>query len=158
MRASVTNIQRLFSIEGKTALVTGRSAGVGAMIARAYVDAADGGALLWPQQIGYARAKEFLFTGRLVTMEEAAEIGLINYAVPREELDAKVNELAQAIASNAARAVQMTKAVMNLPLRQAAISSMELGLATEIISSQTEDHMEAANAFIEKREPHFKGR
>jgi enoyl-CoA hydratase len=119
---------------------------------------ADGGALLWPQQIGYARAKEFLFTGRLVTMEEAAEIGLINYAVPREELDAKVNELAQAIASNAARAVQMTKAVMNLPLRQAAISSMELGLATEIISSQTEDHMEAANAFIEKREPHFKGR
>ena len=44
------------------------------------------GNLLWPQQIGYALAKEFLYTGRLVTMQEAAQMGLINYAVPREEL------------------------------------------------------------------------
>jgi enoyl-CoA hydratase len=118
----------------------------------------DGGALLWPQQIGYALAKEFLYTGRLVTMEEAAKMGLINYAVPREELDAKVNELAQAIRQGAGRAIQLTKNVMNIPLRQAAISSMDLGMANELMSSQTEDHMEATNAFIEKRAPRFSGR
>ena len=118
----------------------------------------DGGALLWPQQIGYALAKEFLYTGRLVTMEEAARMGLINYAVPREELDAKVNELAQAISRGAGRAIQMTKNVMNIPLRQAAVSSMDLGMANELMSSQTEDHMEATNAFIEKRTPRFSGR
>ena len=118
----------------------------------------DGGALLWPQQIGYARAKEFLYTGRIVSMEEAAAMGLINYAVPREELDTKVNELALAIANGAGRAIQMTKAVMNVPLRQTAIASMELGMANELISSQTEDHLEATEAFIAKRQPRFKGR
>ncbi len=118
----------------------------------------DGGALLWPQQIGYALAKEFLYTGRLVSMEEAAKMGLINHAVPREELDAKVNELAQAICQGAGRAIQLTKNVMNIPLRQAAISSMDLGLANELMSSQTEDHNEATNAFIEKRDPRFSGR
>ena len=58
----------------------------------------DGGALLWPQQIGYALAKEFLYTGKIVKMEEAAEMRLINYAVPRDELDTKVMELARSIA------------------------------------------------------------
>lgn len=118
----------------------------------------DGGALLWPQQIGYALAKEFLYTGRLVRMEEAAAMGLINYAVPREELDAKVDELAQAISNGATRAIQMTKNVMNIPLRQAAQSTMDLGMANEFISSQTQDHLEANNAFLEKRDPKFSGR
>jgi len=118
----------------------------------------DGGALLWSQLIGNVRAKEFLFTGRLVRMEEAAQIGLINYAVPREKLDAKVNELASAITNSAERAIQMTKNVMNIPLRQAALSMMDLGMANELLSSQTEDHLEATNAFIEKREPKFSGR
>ena len=118
----------------------------------------DGGALLWPQMIGYARAKEFLYTGKLVSMEEAAEIGLINYAVPREELDAKVDELAQAIANGAGRAIQMTKNIVNVPLRQTALSTMDLGMANELISSQTDDHREATEAFIEKRTPRFSGR
>ena len=117
----------------------------------------DGGALLWPQRIGYARAREFLFTGRLVKMEEAAEIGLINYAVPREALDAKVAELASEIAAGAGRAIQMTKAVLNLPLRQAALSSMDLGMANEMLSSNSEDHREAVSAMIDKRDPRFTG-
>ncbi|MAG29940.1 MAG: enoyl-CoA hydratase [Deltaproteobacteria bacterium] len=118
----------------------------------------DGGALLWPQQIGYARAREFLFTGRLVKMEEAAEIGLINYAVPRAQLDEKVLGLAKEIAGSAARAIQLTKSVLNLPLRQAALASMDLGMANEMLSSQSEDHREAVTAMIEKREPSFTGR
>lgn len=118
----------------------------------------DGGALLWPQQIGYARAREFLFTGRLVKMEEAAEIGLINYAVPREELDAKVMELATAIASSPGRAIQLTKNVLNMPLRQAALATMDLGMANEMLSSHSEDHAEAVNAMLEKRDPSFTGR
>lgn len=118
----------------------------------------DGGALLWPQQIGYARAKEFLLTSRIVSMEEAAALGLINYAVPREELDAKVMELALAIVNGPGRAIQLTKNVMNLPLRQAALSTMDLGMANEFISSGSEDHAEAMRAFLEKRKPAFSGR
>ena len=118
----------------------------------------DGGALLWPQQIGYARAREFLFTGRLVKMEEAAEIGLINYAVPREELDSKVMELATAISRGAGRSIQLTKNVLNMPLRQAALATMDLGMANEMLSAKSEDHVEAVNAMLEKRDPNFSGR
>lgn len=117
----------------------------------------DGGALLWPQQIGYARAKELLFTGRLISAKEAAEIGLINRAVPRDQLDAVVMELARSIAGGAARAIQLTKNAMNVPLRQAAQAAMEVGLANELISSRSADHQEALNAFFEKRDPRFRG-
>ncbi len=118
----------------------------------------DGGALLWPHQIGRALAKEFLFTGRLVKMEEAAAIGLINYAVPREELDPKVMELARSIADGAGRAIQMTKNVLNLSLRQEALASMDLGMASEMLSADSDDHREAVRAMIEKRDPKFSGR
>ena len=53
--------------------------------------AGDGGAVIWPQLIGYARAKEWLLTGDMMTAAEAARMGLINHAVPAEELDAKVD-------------------------------------------------------------------
>ena len=52
--------------------------------------AGDGGALIWPQLVGYAKAKEYLLTGNRISAPEAARIGLINYAVKREELDATV--------------------------------------------------------------------
>jgi len=117
----------------------------------------DGGALLWPQQIGYVRAKEFLFTGRLIKMEEAAEIGLINYAVPREQLDERVMELARGIARGAARAIRLTKNAVNQPLRQIAHGVMDLGMANELDSARSADHQEAVSAFLEKRDSHFKG-
>ena len=61
--------------------------------------AGDGGALIWPQLIGFARAKEYLFTGDLMTAAEAHRIGLINHVVPAEELDAKVYGLARRLAA-----------------------------------------------------------
>jgi enoyl-CoA hydratase len=118
----------------------------------------DGGALLWPLQIGYAKAKELLFTGDVLTTDEAARIGLVNYAVPREELDAKVNEIAQKIARGAGRAIRFTKQAMNVLLRQQAHSMMDLGMATELLSAVSDDHQEAIHAFVEKRKPTFKGR
>lgn len=118
----------------------------------------DGGALLWPQAVGYARAKEFLFTGNLLTAVEAAQIGLINYALPADEVDAKVNELAQQIARGAGRAIRFTKNVMNIPLRQLAHSTLDLGMANETLTKYSEDHQAAVRAFIEKKTPRFKGR
>lgn len=118
----------------------------------------DGGALLWAQHVGYAKAKEFLFTGDLLTAKEAAEIGLINYAVPREELDAKVAELAGKILSAAPQAIRLTKNVMNLPLRQAAHATMDLGMANETISTYSEDHRAAVQAMRKKEKPRFTGK
>ena len=48
--------------------------------------AGDGGALIWPQMIGYMRAREYLLTGDPILSQDAAAMGLINRAVPREAL------------------------------------------------------------------------
>jgi enoyl-CoA hydratase len=60
--------------------------------------AGDGGALIWPQLIGFARAKECLFTGDLMTAAEAERIGLISHVVPVDQLDEKVYGLARRLA------------------------------------------------------------
>jgi enoyl-CoA hydratase len=120
--------------------------------------AGDGGALLWPQAIGFPRAKELLLTGAIIDARRAEQIGLINYAVPAEQLDAKVNELAQRLARGASKAIRWTKNALNLPLRQLAHPLLELGLATESLSKFSADHQEAVRAFGEKRDPRFTGR
>jgi enoyl-CoA hydratase len=119
--------------------------------------AGDGGALLWPQLAGWPRAKEMLFTGEIISGKQAAEMGVINHAVPREQLDAKVDEIAQKILANAPMALRLTKNAMNLQLRQIALPTMELSLSNELISAFSDDHMEATTAMIEKRKPQFRG-
>jgi enoyl-CoA hydratase len=120
--------------------------------------AGDGGAVIWPQLIGFARAKEYLLTGELLEAREAERIGLINHAVPRAELDAKVNGLADKLAHGATKAIKWTKACINIPLRQLAHSIMDASLAYEAITNTSADHQEAVNAFRAKRKPKFSGR
>jgi enoyl-CoA hydratase len=113
--------------------------------------AGDGGAVIWPALIGMARAKEMLLTGDLISGAEAARIGLINHAVPRAELDAKVAELATKILSNPRWAVRWTKVVMNQQLRQTANLTMDAAIAYETLSNMAQDRAEAVAAFKEKR-------
>ena len=119
--------------------------------------AGDGGALIWPQLIGYARAKEYLLTGDPLTGEEAARIGLINRAVPAEDLDRTVDEFAKRLAAGAPLAVQWTKLSVNAGLKQLAATVLETSFAFEALSNRTRDHQEAVNAFREKRSPRFNG-
>ena len=120
--------------------------------------AGDGGALMWPQLIGFARAKEYLFTGDLMTAAEAARIGLINHVVPADELDAKVYGLARRLAGGAIKSIRWTKQAVNIPLRQLAHAMMDLSLSLETQSNLSSDHQEAVRAFAEKRKPGFSGR
>jgi enoyl-CoA hydratase len=120
--------------------------------------AGDGGAVIWPQLIGFAKAKEYLLTGDLLGAKEAERIGLINYAVPRDQLDAKVNALADKLARGATKAIKWTKTCMNIPLRQLAHSIMDASLAYEALTNIGADHQEAVTAFQEKRKPKFTGR
>jgi len=120
--------------------------------------AGDGGALIWPQLIGFARAKEYLFTGDLMTAAEAERIGLINHVVPADQLDEKVYELARRLAGGAMRSIRWTKQAINIPLRQLAHSMMDLSLSLETQSNLSKDHQEAVWAFAQKRRPNFTGR
>jgi enoyl-CoA hydratase len=120
--------------------------------------AGDGGALIWPLLIGYARAKEFLLTGNMVTALDAARMGLINYAVAQGELDATVNRFARQLADGASQAIQFTKAATNIPLRQAVESVLESSLALENLTLRSEDAREGVAAFLERRKAVFVGK
>ena len=119
--------------------------------------AGDGGAVIWPQLVGFARAKEYLLTGDLMTAAEAERIGLINHVVAADELDEKVYGLARRLASGASKSIRWTKQVINIPLRQLAHSMMDLSLGVETQSNLTADHQEAVTAFTNKRKPNFTG-
>ncbi len=119
--------------------------------------AGDGAVAIWPQLIGYNRAKEYLLTGDLMDAKRAEQIGLINYAVPADELDSKVNKLAERLANGATKAIKWTKTCINIPLKQLAHGVMDVGLAYQALSNLSADHQEAINAFKEKRKPKFTG-
>ncbi|MEM9740875.1 MAG: enoyl-CoA hydratase/isomerase family protein [Pseudomonadota bacterium] len=119
--------------------------------------AGDGGALIWPQLIGYAKAKELLMTGDLLTAVEAKALGLINYAVPAGELDAKVDELVAKLQANPKWAVRWTKTVTNIPLRALAAQLMDASVGWESVSNYLDDRVEAVAATLEKRKPHLTG-
>ncbi len=120
--------------------------------------AGDGGAVIWPQLIGYARAKEYLMTGDLMTATEAAQIGLINRVFPPDELDAAVKTLAARLAGGARKAIRWTKLSVNIGLKQLAHSIMDASISYEAQSNRTADHAEAVAAFREGRKPRFVGR
>ena len=119
--------------------------------------AGDGGAIIWPQLIGYAKAKELLMTGDMVRAADAVGMGLINYAVPAEELDAKVAEIAGKILANPRWAVRWTKTVANIPLKEMAAKMSDAAAAYEMLSNLTSDRAEAVNAFRERRPPKLTG-
>ncbi len=119
--------------------------------------AGDGGAIIWPQLIGFARAKELLLTGDLLTAKEAAAMGLINHAVPAGELDAKVAEIAGKILGNPRWAVRWTKTTANIALKQLMVSMTDAAVAYEAMSNMTADRKEAVDAFRERRAPKLTG-
>jgi enoyl-CoA hydratase len=120
--------------------------------------AGDGGAVAWPLLIGYARAKQYLLGGDLLSAAEAQQIGLVNFSVPPAELDAVVDRWARRLAEGARNAIQWTKATLNLGLKAQAAQVLDAGLAYEIASLQSDDHLEAVHAFQQKRKPVFRGR
>lgn len=119
--------------------------------------AGDGGALIWPQLIGFAKAKELLMTGDLLSAKEAEDLGLINYAVPADQLDAKVGELVTKLQGNPKWAVRWTKSVTNIPLRALAAQLMDASVGWESVSNYMADRKESVDAFREKRAPKLTG-
>lgn len=119
--------------------------------------AGDGGAIIWPQLVGYAKARRYLFTGDLLPAAEAERIGLITEVVPEAALDEASFGLADRIAAGATKSIRWTKITTNLALKQLFHSYFDAGVAYETLSNLSADHREAVAAFREKRAPKFTG-
>jgi enoyl-CoA hydratase len=115
----------------------------------------DGGALIWPHLIGYARARHYLFTGEPLSGAEAAAIGLIHKAGPNEQLGEQVYAYAERLAAMPYVALSGTKKSINMALARQALSDAEAHLGLEMIAMATDDHREALRALSEKRPPVF---
>ncbi len=113
--------------------------------------AGDGGALVWAQRIGMGRAKEYLFTGELLVATKAAEIGLINHALPLAELDAAVEAFCAKLLATPPFALRATKVLTNLELKRLATAVMDAGIAYESLSVRTPEHLAAVAAMVAKK-------
>lgn len=117
----------------------------------------DGGAWLLPRIVGFSRATELALTGEMIDAAEALKIGLISHVVPDAELISKAKEIATKIAANPPHAVRMTKRLLREGQTADLKNILELSAAMQSLAHMTADHEEAINAFLEKRQPEFKG-
>jgi len=118
----------------------------------------DGGCLIWPLQLSMCKAKEYLMTGDLVRAPEAERMGLINRVVPAEDLMEEAWKLAKGFADGPIEAISYTKVCLNKILQERINLLYDATVAYEYHSLHSEDHLEAAQAFLEKRAPQFKGK
>ncbi len=118
----------------------------------------DGGAWFLQRLIGYQRAAEITLTGRLVHAEEAVQLGLMMEQVPADQLMQRALTLASQMASKPPHALRMSKRLMKQAQRQELPDFLELCAAWQGMLHNTDDHAEAVNAFVEKREGNYRGR
>jgi enoyl-CoA hydratase/carnithine racemase len=119
----------------------------------------NGSTWLLPRLVGMAKACELIWTGDIIDAAEGERIGLVSRVVPHDDLLSVVRELATRIASGPPITVQLAKhALYQGALTTDLHSQMELELHHNAICSTTEDRKEGMRAFIEKREPIFKGK
>lgn len=110
-----------------------------------------------PRIVGPGKAKELIYTGKIIDANEAERIGLVNQVVEPEALMDKVMAMAEDIASKAPLAVRFAKEAINRGIE----SDIETGMAIEMdlfaMCFATEDQKEGMNAFMNKRKANYKG-
>lgn len=117
-----------------------------------------GTSYLLPRVVGDNVARELVYTGRLLDGEEAADLGLVNHAVPAADLDDRTEELVSEIASGPPVALRTSKRLLRQGRETGLSAAIEHEAAAQAAVLDTEDHAEAVSAFLEKRDPVFEGR
>jgi enoyl-CoA hydratase/carnithine racemase len=117
-----------------------------------------GGSWSLPRRVGMHRAKEMALLAEIYSAADAAEMGLVNRVVPAEELDAFVDDWAQRLAGGPPIALAMTKRLLNNSLNVTLEEALDDEGLSQTVNFYTTDTKEAVKAFLDRREPQFKGR
>jgi 2-(1,2-epoxy-1,2-dihydrophenyl)acetyl-CoA isomerase len=117
-----------------------------------------GGSWLVPRLLGYARAFEWMCSGRKVGAEEALEWGLVSQVVEADALLARTQERAAELAALPTKAIAMTKRLFERAASSRLEDQLELEAQLQLAATRTEDFAEGVAAFLEKRDPRFSGR
>jgi enoyl-CoA hydratase/carnithine racemase len=117
-----------------------------------------GGIYFLPRLVGYAKACELIFTAHTVGADEALRIGLVNRVVPQEDLQRETMDLARTIARNAPLPISFAKRGLQNFGKWDLPQALDYEAYVLEVLMKSEDIVEGFGAFLEKREPCFRGR
>ena len=109
-----------------------------------------------PRRVGIAKAKELIFSGKMIKADEAKSIGLVNEVYPAEQLIDKAVEMAESFAKNAPIAVRYAKACIDRGMQMDIDDGIALENELFAMCFATDDQKEGMGAFLEKRPAEFK--
>jgi 2-(1,2-epoxy-1,2-dihydrophenyl)acetyl-CoA isomerase len=139
-----------------------RIAGTSARLVTAFVKVGFsgdfGGSYFLTKLVGTAKARELYLTGRAVDADDALTLGLVNRVVPDDQLHNATMELARSLAQGPSIALSLMKRNLSYAESGGLAELLDMEAAHQVQTGRTEDHREAANAFVEKRPPIFVGR
>ncbi|MBT8259207.1 MAG: enoyl-CoA hydratase/isomerase family protein [Bacteroidia bacterium] len=115
------------------------------------------GTFFLPRLVGFQKASALAMLGDKVSAEEAERIGMIYKVIPAETFMSEVEKLASKLAKMPTKALALTKELLNKSMSNNLSEQLELELNAQIEASNTHDYNEGVTAFVEKRQPIFKG-
>ena len=117
----------------------------------------DGGAWLLPRIVGFAKGSQMVLTGEMVDAQEALRIGLVSEVVADDQLLKRAGQIAAAVAANPPHATRMAKRLLREAQTSTLGNILEMSAAFQALAHATADNQEAIDAFVERREPAFRG-
>jgi len=117
-----------------------------------------GASHLLPRIVGDNVAKELLYTGELIDAERAEAVGLFNHVYPDDEFESRVAGMVGRIAAGPTVALKQSKRLVEDGLTSSLDAAIANEAAAQIVSASADDHEEGVRAFVESREPDFRGK